>query len=312
MNNYDDNFFTILKSNLQLPIGHKKLIKFQSLMDFYFLEDEAREKVSIKKNFVWNEEPTFKAVRKNNFKWFCFLIVLGGKLREDDFKYLVSKIEDESDKFAEKTYLIKFLSKIRDQYDQTLLHHAAQSGKLKCLKILIGCKSNENERKTDEEQTSCLFSSQNNETKCAKTSFENNVPVNVYNVQRKTPLHFAAEKGHQECLKLLIMKGGNVNAKDEDDLTPLHLAAFTRKVDYLEALLANGADVNARDNKQYTPLHIIGLSSKGSKEEKDICAELLIKAGAVIDAKDEDGDTIFAYQFFQDFKVERPDLFVQN
>jgi len=442
MNNYDDNIFTILKSKLQLPIGHKKTKKIQSLLDF--LEDEATEKVSIKKNSVWNEEPTFKAIRKNNFKWFCFLIVLGGKLQEDDFKYLVNKIEDESEKFAKKTYLIKFLSKIRDQFDQTLIHHAAFKGKLKCLKILIGCKSNENKRKTEEEQTSCLFACKNGETKCDNTLFGNVVSVNVYNLERKTPLFLAAGEGHQECVELLIRKGGDVNAKDENDCTPLHLSAWYGKFDCLEVLLANGADVdarnneketplhiaakqghhecakllisngadlnakdendrsplhyaaaigkvnclevllangadvnarnnnkwtavhmaakqghhecaklliskgadvnandandctplhisawygkfdclevllaneanvNARTNKLNTPLHITGFSPEGSKEEKERCAEMLINAGADVDAKDKDGNTIFYHPFFHTLRVERPDLFIKK
>jgi ankyrin repeat protein len=227
-------------------------------------------------------------------------------------EYFVNKIEDESEKFAKKIHLIKFLSKIRDEFDNTLLHHAAYEGKLNCLKILIGCKVIVNERKTDDEQTSCLFMCKNGQTKCANTIFEKNVSVNVYNLQRQTPLHLAAYGGYQESLELLIRKGGDVNAKDEDDRTPIHYAVFLGKVDCLEVLLANGADVNARTNTLYTPLHIIGYSPEGSKEEKKRCAEMLIAAGADISAKDEDGDTIFFYQFFQDLKVERPDLFTQN
>ncbi len=76
--------------------------------------------------------------------------------------------------------------------------------------------------------------------------------------------------------------------------------------------MANGADVNARTKKQYTPLHITGFSPQGSKEEKERCAEMLINAGADIDAKDEDGNTIFNHSFFQTLRVERPDLFKQN
>jgi ankyrin repeat protein len=292
------------------PHSQEKTTICQDLLNL--LEKEEISNVKKKPDLVWKQELMVKAIRKNNFKYFSLLIFHGGKLGADDFECLVNKIEDESETFAKKRYLIKFLSKIRDQFNQTLIHHAALKGKLKCLKILIGCKLNVYERKTEEEQTPCLVACKNGESKCAWTLFKNNVSVNIYDFKRRTPLYFAAKKGHQECLELLIKKGGDVNVKDIYDTTPLHYVVFFGKVDCLEVLLANGADVNARDNTQKTPLHIIGWSPEGSKAEKERCAEILIAAGADIDAKDEDGDTIFSYQFFQDFNVEKPDLFVQN
>jgi ankyrin repeat protein len=168
----------------------------------------------------------------------------------------------------------------KDENDWTPLHFAAGCGKINSLEVLLA----------------------------------NGADVNARDNKQNTPLHIIGlssigSKVEQErCAEMLINAGTEVDAKGEDGRTPLHYAAFQGKFDWLEVLLANGADVNARTSQLNTPLHIIGLSSKGSKEEKDICAELLIKAGAVIDAKDEDGDTIFYYQFFQDFKVERPDL----
>ncbi len=375
--------------NLQSEItnasnSQKEIEIFHNLLNFF--EEEDKKNVGEKKDAVWIEEPMIKAIRKKNFKYFSLLVILGGQLGDYGFEYLVNKIESESEseKFAKKRYLIKILSKIRDQYGFTLLHHAAWKGKLKCLKILIGYKHNVNKRNSDEEQTSCLFMCKNGATKCAKTLFENNVSVNVYDFKRRTPLHVATEKRHQECLELLIRKGGDINAKDEEDLTPLHLAASLGNIDCLEVLLANGANVNARaitqdtplhyigfsgaeskeekercaeslinagadidaknDNdwtplhfaascgnvnclefllangadvnaktkKLNTPLHIIGFSTGRNKEEKERCAEMLINAGADINAKDKNGHTIFAYQFFPDFKVERPDLFTQN
>ncbi len=289
--------------------------KYQSLWNFFKEEkkkneQEHAESVSEKKDAVWKVEPMGKAIRRNNLEWFCLLIVLGGKLEAGDLVYLVNKIENESEKFAKKTYLIKFLSKIRDQSDQTLLHHAAWKGKTKCLKILIGCKSNENERKTDEGQTSYFLACKNGETKFSNCLKENY--VNVYNKSLYHPLHMAAGEGHRECVEVLIDTGGDVNAKNEIDLTPLHFAAGNGKVDCLEVLLANGADVNAKTKKLKTPLHFIGFSPKGSKEVKERCAEMLISAGADVDAKYEDGVTILDLPFFQTLKLERPDLFVQN
>ncbi len=286
----------------------EKIKKCQSLRNFF--EQKYAVKISGNQVTVWKEEPMVKTFRKNNFNIFCFLIILGGKLVNNDFELFVNKIEQESEIIAKKPFLIKLLSKIRDENDQTLLHIAALKGKLNCLKVLIGNKFDISGEETDEELTSCLFACKNGATQCSNCLKENS--VNVYNKRLHHPLHMAAGEGHRECVEVLIDTGGDINAKDESDLTPLHFAAGIGKVGCLEVLLANGADVNARDNKQKTTLHIIGWSPKGSKAQKERCAEMLINAGADVDAKDEDGNTIFDYRFFKTLRVERPDLFTQN
>jgi ankyrin repeat protein len=285
-NNYGQNIVAKLTSNITLLYDREKIKKCQSLLNFFIIEGQ--NNISEIRDAVWKEEPMVKAIRKHNLKFFCLLFFFGGKLSAADLIYLVNKIENENEKFAKETYFIKLLSKIRDQSDQTLLHHAAWKGKTKCLKILMDQKLNVDERNTDEEHASCFLACKNGETKCAETFIANNVSVNVYNVDRQTPLHFAILEGHQECLEFLIRKGGDVNAKDIDDWTPLHLAADYGKLDCLEVLLANGADFNARTNRQDTPLHIIGMSKEESKKEKDRCVEMLIKAGADVNAKDAD------------------------
>jgi ankyrin repeat protein len=282
----------MLEKEIHFATSQEEKNKCESLLNFFKeekkkIEQEHAESVSEKKDAVWKVEPMVKAIRRNNLELFCLLILLGGKLGANDFEYLVNRIEDESKKITEKRYLIKFLSKIKDQNDQNLLHHAADKGKLKCLKILIGCKLNANGRKTDEEQTSWLLDCINGETKCIQTLLENNVSVNAYSLKRKTPLHCATFGAHQECLELLVSKGADVNAKYENDWTPLHIAALNGNVNCLEVLLANTADANARDNKQETPIHFIGKSLKGSKEEKERCVEMLINAGADVNAKDK-------------------------
>ncbi len=282
-----------MKIEINFPISQEEKKKCQSLLNFLKEEKKKNEQehiesVSEKKDAVWKVEPMVKAIRRNNLKWFCLLILLGGKLEADDFVYLVKRIENESEKFNEKTYSIKFLSKIKDQFDQTLLHHAAEQGKSKCLKTLIGCKLNVDERKTDEGQTSCFFDFKNGKTKYANTLFRNSISVNFYNFNRRTPLVLAASRGHQECVELLIRQGADVNAKDEDDWTPLHSASVFGKVDCLEVLLANAADANARTKELRTPLHMIGFSTEGTEIENKRCVEMLIDAGADIDAKDID------------------------
>ncbi len=39
---------------------------------------------------------------------------------------------------------------------------------------------------------------------------------------------------------------------------------------------------------------------------------MLINAGADVDAKDKDGNTIFYHPFFHTLRMERPDLFIKK
>ncbi len=277
---FGETIFMKLESEITDTSNSQEEIEiFQNLLKFF--QEEDKNNVGGKKDAVWIEEPMVQAIRNNNFKYFIILVILGGQLGDYGFEYFVNKIENESEKFAEKRYLIMFLSKIRDEYGQTLLHYAAWKGKLNCLKILIGYKLNVDKRKTDAEQTSSLFTWKNRENRCNKTLFENNVSVNVYNLKRQTPIHLAACEGNLECLELLINKGADVNAKDEINLTPLHHASEFGEVNCLEVLLANGADVNANDKNNSTPLH------RASECGKVNCLEVLLANGADVNAKDE-------------------------
>ncbi len=105
------------------------------------------------------------------------------------------------------------------------------------------------------------------------------------------------------------MNDQQVDAKNKYGMTPLHFAAKHAKLDCLEVLIKKGANVNARCNQQNTALHFIGSSEKGTKAEKEICAEMLINAGTDIKAENEDGKTILDFELFQDLHDRRPDLF---
>ena len=113
-----------------------------------------------------------------------------------------------------------------------------------------------------------------------------------------TPLHLAAENGSKEVVKLLIKYGANVNAYGAVSVpvtatlhvfaprvikiskTPLHIAVERGYKDIAELLIKHGADVNAKDRYGETPLHYAARVGR-----RDI-AELLIKHGANVNAKD--------------------------
>jgi ankyrin repeat protein len=273
--NYDEeNIFTQLELRITYNKNQTEVKIFQNLLNFF--EQEDKNYIHQKKDSVWKEEPMVLAIKSHNIMFFCLLIFFGGKLGKVDFEHLLAKIENENEKFTKKTYLIKFLCKIRDEFDHTLLHHAAYKGQLECLKDLIDNTLNVNEKHLRRSRQLFFLPPKVHKPKML---IENNESVNVYNFQRHTPLHLAAFIGHKECIELLIMKGRDVNVKDIKDITPLHAVANNGQVDCLRVLLDNGADVNKKDSNEDTALHI------AAKTGHTECLQLLIEKGHLTNVK---------------------------
>lgn len=97
----------------------------------------------------------------------------------------------------------------------------------------------------------------------------------------------AVSKGEIAAVEKYLDEGGSVNVKDDPGMTLLHWAVNEdfkgSHREMVRFLLERGAKVDARDDIQTTPLHLVS-----NKET----AELLIKAGADVNAKDSDGETI--------------------
>lgn len=116
--------------------------------------------------------------------------------------------------------------------------------------------------------------------------------------------------GHKKVVELLITRGADVNSVNNRKLTPLHRAAtygifkseinnyssvfnanfkFKGFVEIAELLIHAGAHVNAKDERQNTPLHLI-VGIQDSAKQFAI-AELLIKNGADKNIKNADDKT---------------------
>lgn len=115
-----------------------------------------------------------------------------------------------------------------------------------------------------------------------------------------TPLLRAARAADLEAMKLLLARGARVDLPQRSGVTPLMLAVglgrspidtrgkFTSEAEALaaaELLLDAGADVNAHDERGRTPLH--GAASQGFTE----IVKLLAARGANLAAADNDGAT---------------------
>jgi uncharacterized protein len=83
----------------------------------------------------------------------------------------------------------------------------------------------------------------------------------------------------------LLEQGANVNAKDDEhEETPLMLAVKFAGVDMVQLLVEAGADVDARDSWGRTALFYAPVSSEAFR--------VLLRAGADIRVRDEEGNSI--------------------
>ncbi len=148
-------------------------------------------------------------------------------------------------------------------------------------------------------------------------------PIDVYcrDINDNTPLHVAARMGEAEIVRSLLLKGASKDARNEQGYTPFYITAQHGHVAAAQALLAAGANVNVRiagsspvleavecehveflrmlgENgadvhavhgvNKSTALHVAAWNGQDSDQG---AVDVLIEAGANIDAKDYNGRT---------------------
>lgn len=114
---------------------------------------------------------------------------------------------------------------------------------------------------------------------------KNIAPLEPIQLQgKKQALIAAASRNNSDLVKLLLDHNWDVNARDDNGETALHMAAEYNHPSIMELLIGRGADCNSRNNREETPLHQATRSGK-------VSIQLLLNAGADIDAIEEEGAT---------------------
>jgi ankyrin repeat protein len=126
----------------------------------------------------------------------------------------------------------------------TILHHAAYSGSLETVKIIL--------------------------------DYSGRAMLEERDKIGNTPLMGACSRGLAEIVEYLIQNDAMINAKNDDGETPLHLACEANVQQVVKILLRSGADINAETTNGKTPLDV-------SIDQDALEAfQLLLSAGAIV------------------------------
>ena len=181
----------------------------------------------------------------------------------DDLKSVITLLEEKPE-----------LKDKRDQFDRVPLHIAVENGNREMIKQILSYEPDINIKQVDGYtplQTALI----NGKVKIAKLLIKQGADVKETDNLGMTPLHYAVDRSYKSIVKILIEKGVNITAKDNRGVTPFHLTASSIK-----------------DKIARAPGWELDDSSEDSEEGDDnYIAKMLIKAGADINAKDNEGNT---------------------
>lgn len=223
-----------------------------------------------------------------------------------------------------KDYLRKYRKEFQSELDDQLLKHSKTYLDIKLL-LELGANPNFSDLNRD---TILLFLAKDGNIRAIKLLLEYGANVNAVNNMDDTPLLIAIKSKSYEIMKLLIENGADVNMQSEiDGTTPLMGAVYGGSSRIVSLLLESGADVNATDTNDNTALIIacdknrytiiIQLVNHGADINQvngsgysvlffihnNHIAETLLKLGANVNIKDEDGVSPLLY-YIDKFSVD--------
>jgi len=124
-----------------------------------------------------------------------------------------------------------------------------------------------------------------------KLLIEAGADINQQLASGSTPLALAVSHNHLAQVKLLMAAGADPNIENNDGWHPLNRAVIENKPEVVKALLAGGADVNLAKRNGWAPLHWTVNIAKEQQHDGSVLAQLLIDAGANVNARTKTGNT---------------------
>ena len=142
--------------------------------------------------------------------------------------------------------------------DETPLMHAARSGKVDAVNLLLVSGAQVNARESWNGQTALHWAAAEGHSAVVEALVAGGADIRHPSNARSTPFLFAVRKGDMRTVKAFLAAGADVNEKRVDLATPLLVAIINGHEDLIDLLLEKGADPNAEGGST-------DLSVQGSK-----------------------------------------------
>lgn len=129
--------------------------------------------------------------------------------------------------------------------DETPLMHAARSGKVDAVNLLLVSGARVNARESWNGQTALHWAAAEGHGAVVEALIAGGADIRHPSNARSTPFMFAVRKGDMRSVKAFLAAGADVNEKRVDLATPLLVAIINGHEDLVDLLLEKGADPNA-------------------------------------------------------------------
>ncbi len=178
----------------------------------------------------------------------------------------------------------------RNNKKETALHKCSLGGHTECIKLLLTVTGIDINPQDDFGSTAVHAAVYKNQPDCLQLLINSGADVSICNNHEYTALHTAVEYSCQCIPKLIgVMNDESINLRNKFGCTALNRAAILSKEECVSCLLSFACvDINKQDSYGNTPLYNTLMHSARKN-----CTNMLLKAGADIQIKNNYGSTVF-------------------